>query len=335
MGQTCMKDRPDTSGCWLMGEREDKRMGALVEVIPHFAYRPVSEDGTGGLRGCPETTSSTPYFTADIPELERMSITGHPAPLSGKIHKFQLSGSTYQGQWKGYARHGYGIQCWPDGAEYAGQWVDSLVSGLGRFKTKNGDKYVGQWEEGQAHGLGVYRAEGNLSSYEGEWRADRPCGSGVESWLDGSGYKGQFGAEGKQGCGVFTGSDGSAYFGEWMDNQFQGHGRYCHSDGREVSGEWRSHALMGQGRYQWAEGHVYSGQFNDDQRHGFGVLLWKNGARFEGWWHEGAQVGRGRLISHALNLQENKHEQDHMSKDERFEKTFTSETFLERDAPAD
>merc|ERR1712206_1906 len=112
-----------------------------------------------------------------------------------------------------------------------------------------------------------------------------------------------------------------------------GHGRYCHSDGREVSGEWRSHALMGQGRYQWAEGHVYSGQFNDDQRHGFGVLLWKNGARFEGWWHEGAQVGRGRLISHTLNFQENKHEQDHKSNNERLAKTSTSEEFLEEGCP--
>ena len=30
------------------------------------------------------------------------------------------SGATYDGEWKGTVRDGYGIQVWPDGARYEG-----------------------------------------------------------------------------------------------------------------------------------------------------------------------------------------------------------------------
>ena len=32
------------------------------------------------------------------------------------------NGAIYKGQWRGAARHGRGVQVWPDGARYEGEW---------------------------------------------------------------------------------------------------------------------------------------------------------------------------------------------------------------------
>ncbi len=35
------------------------------------------------------------------------------------------TGSTYEGEWNGGFRDGYGVQIWPDGARYEGYWDHS------------------------------------------------------------------------------------------------------------------------------------------------------------------------------------------------------------------
>lgn len=39
------------------------------------------------------------------------------------------SGSTYEGEWVGGFRDGYGIMTWGDGAQYIGEWVLGKAEG--------------------------------------------------------------------------------------------------------------------------------------------------------------------------------------------------------------
>ena len=41
------------------------------------------------------------------------------------------TGATYDGEWIGGFRDGYGVQKWPDGAQYEGQWKDNRAHGKG------------------------------------------------------------------------------------------------------------------------------------------------------------------------------------------------------------
>lgn len=49
------------------------------------------------------------------------------------------SGATYDGEWLGNMRDGYGIQEWPDGAKYEGEWRDNKATGKGKFWHVDGD----------------------------------------------------------------------------------------------------------------------------------------------------------------------------------------------------
>ena len=81
------------------------------------------------------------------------------------------TGATYQGQWLGGFRDGYGIQIWPDGARYEGQWKDNRAHGHGKFIHVDGDIYEGNWINDKANGFGTY-IHVNGAKYEGQWKDD-------------------------------------------------------------------------------------------------------------------------------------------------------------------
>ena len=66
------------------------------------------------------------------------------------------SGATYEGEWRGEVREGFGIQTWPDGARYQGEWKQNKANGKGIFYHIDGDKFEGEWYDDKANGYGVY-----------------------------------------------------------------------------------------------------------------------------------------------------------------------------------
>lgn len=65
-----------------------------------------------------------------------------------------------------------------------------------------------------------------LSSYEGEWEEDLPCGEGSYKWSDGSSYEGNMEQGKMHGQGRFVWPDGSSYEGSWNAGALHGQGRF-------------------------------------------------------------------------------------------------------------
>lgn len=126
-----------------------------------------------------------------------------------------------EGQWKNNARHGHGVQVWPDGARYEGEWRNNQAYGKGKFWHVDGDVFEGEWKNDKANGYGVYTHK-NGARYEGEWKDDFQHGHGVETWADNSKYDGEYKNGKKDGKGTYYWADGSEYSGQWEDNKING-----------------------------------------------------------------------------------------------------------------
>ncbi|HED24579.1 MAG TPA: hypothetical protein ENN91_05580 [Firmicutes bacterium] len=84
-------------------------------------------------------------------------------------------GTTYEGEWKGNKRHGFGVWIRPDGTRYVGEWTDNKPNGEGILFNADGSKYTGAWKEGKRHGRGMMSyADG--SQVAGEWKEGRFAG---------------------------------------------------------------------------------------------------------------------------------------------------------------
>ena len=62
------------------------------------------------------------------------------------------TGATYDGEWIGGFRDGYGVQKWPDGAQYEGQWKDDHYNGSGTLIGNGGvdwERYEGDLVQGR------------------------------------------------------------------------------------------------------------------------------------------------------------------------------------------
>ena len=89
-----------------------------------------------------------------------------------KRQKVQFkSGATYEGEWIGNSKDGYGVQEWPDGARYEGYWKSNRAHGKGKFYHTDGDYFEGEWIDDQANGYGTYQ-HANGNSYKGYWKSD-------------------------------------------------------------------------------------------------------------------------------------------------------------------
>lgn len=75
-------------------------------------------------------------FEVDAPSSKGLETRGI-CPLENNAH--------YEGQWKGDARHGFGVQVWSDGSMYQGLWEEDKANGRGRLIHADGDVYEGDW----------------------------------------------------------------------------------------------------------------------------------------------------------------------------------------------
>eukprot|EP00448_Togula_jolla_P007019 CAMPEP_0170613534 /NCGR_PEP_ID=MMETSP0224-20130122/24326_1 /TAXON_ID=285029 /ORGANISM="Togula jolla, Strain CCCM 725" /LENGTH=242 /DNA_ID=CAMNT_0010939147 /DNA_START=35 /DNA_END=760 /DNA_ORIENTATION=- len=134
-------------------------------------------------------------------------------------------GSSYEGQWRGRARHGHGLQLWPDGRRYEGDFAEDRQSGFGSFKDECGNTYTGSWKDGFVHGSGRYVGVDG-TTYEGEWFKDQKSGKGLQRWSCGAVYEGAFSEGKRHGYGIFTSASGYVFEGEFLHDEPQPGGSY-------------------------------------------------------------------------------------------------------------
>lgn len=199
---------------------------------------------------------------------------------------------TYEGEWLGDNKHGYGVQKWPDGAVFEGNFVNGTANGYGIFIHTDGDKYEGEWQNDRAHGHGTY-THSDGSKYVGEWKNDKKHGKAVESWVDGSHFEGSYAYGLKQGFGKFSWHDGSKYIGNFDANQINGYGIYYWNDGRVYTGYWLKNHMFGYGKFDWTDHRCYEGQYINDKKDGDGKFTWPDGRAYIGQWKNGKQHGIG------------------------------------------
>ncbi len=91
--------------------------------------------------------------------------------MNRKVYTYP-DGTTYNGEWEGNKRHGYGIWIRPDGTRYEGEWENDKPNGRGILTNADGSTYSGDWKDGKRHGRGtVVYPDGTKRS--GIWRAGR------------------------------------------------------------------------------------------------------------------------------------------------------------------
>jgi len=129
-------------------------------------------------------------------------------------------GSIYEGQFRGWERHGHGKVHWADGSEYEGQFFRSDMHGKGSLTWKSGISYTGQWNKNR---LGP---------------------RGEMSWPDGRYYCGQFQDGEKHSDGRLNWPDGKAYEGQWRMGKQHGYGLVCPGEGPPHLTQWTKGELV-------------------------------------------------------------------------------------------
>jgi hypothetical protein len=74
---------------------------------------------------------------------------------------------TYDGEWRGDKRDGYGVAKYCNGDVYEGEFRSNSRHGKGKMIFADGRIYVGEWADGGMHGTGMMIEKG--VSYRGEW----------------------------------------------------------------------------------------------------------------------------------------------------------------------
>ncbi|CAL1129389.1 unnamed protein product, partial [Cladocopium goreaui] len=105
---------------------------------------------------------------------------------TGKVEK----GASYQGEWDGNQKNGYGVQVFPNGQKYEGQWANGMRNGEGTLwvpfgKAKKLRKlYVGGWKDDKRHGRGTcFFSDGQF--FQGDWTEGKMHGEGLLRYSNG------------------------------------------------------------------------------------------------------------------------------------------------------
>ena len=101
------------------------------------------------------------------------------------------NGDFYVGQWKDGKRHGRGMFFSSTEGTYDGEFLGDIKEGFGNMQHKNGDFYSGHWKKGLYHGHGVLNCvTGGMVSYDGTWENGVRHGKGTIYFRNGSKYEG-------------------------------------------------------------------------------------------------------------------------------------------------
>ena len=138
------------------------------------------------------------------------------------------NGDVYEGEVKGFKRHGKGVNMYVDGSVYDGMFVEDEREGEGKLVK---GKYC----------------------YEGMWKGDVKEGNGFELMENGEKYCGEYKKGMKEGNGVFIFTNGDSYKGEWKGGLMDGKGIIVTNEGKEIKGVFVKGKVVGKegdGKYK-------------------------------------------------------------------------------------
>lgn len=157
---------------------------------------------------------------------------------------------------------------WAASSSYQGEWSGDKRSGFGTMTYPSGDKYEGDWADGKRHGRGTLwvKRDGTLvKRYAGDWVAGKWDGAGSLFYENGDRYEGQFVAGRRHGQGTHVFANGDVYEGEWVDNQRTGVGVLTLKNGDVYEGHWKADKKHGPGRFFFQRTRkLYEGEWVDD-----------------------------------------------------------------------
>lgn len=152
-------------------------------------------------------------------------------------------GQSYQGEWAGNRKDGYGIQQYASGNKYEGQWSQSRRHGEGVMWAKVGPKlrkvYTGGWLDDKKHGQGTYFYKTG-DSYQGAWEQGHRHGQGTMRYADGAVYIGTWHDDLRCGAGTLSKASGDCYEGTWLNDKREGTGSYFYASGKVLVAEWEA-----------------------------------------------------------------------------------------------
>ena len=134
--------------------------------------------------------------------------------------------------------------------------------------------------EGKYHGQGSSKRHDNGTTYEGEWKYNKPNGQGT----------------------LIT-KKGSKYVGEWKDNKRNGQGTQTSASGKKFVGVFKDNKRHGKGTITWPDGSYFAGVFKDNKAHGKGKFLQlRNKLIKYGNYKNGKLNGKAIVISKASSI---------------------------------
>ena len=114
------------------------------------------------------------------------------------------------------------------------------------------------------------------NSYEGEWRDDKKCGSGLMVWRDvDEVYTGEWADDLPHGLGEHIWGDSGShtvkkevcniYRGSFVWGKRHGQGSFFYMNGSQYSGQWADDAKHGEGLFFYADGRIFGGMFQNNR----------------------------------------------------------------------
>lgn len=224
------------------------------------------------------------------------------------------SGATYQGEWVGGFRDGYGTMTWPDGSSFIGNWAYSKPLGLGKFLFFDGDEFEGSWRMAKFPIRRLYKQSSLLDfaklppdgyvwllhKHESNRRAiqakpvpvKKPEPIPAPSKL-------QFIYERQRIIEETLDKLKPSYAkGAFMPSQKtlageRGFKHMKYPDQSVYTGEWLENRRDGRGKLIHMNGDVYEGEWIADRKEGMGKQTWADGSQYIGGFKANQKDGLG------------------------------------------
>lgn len=191
---------------------------------------------------------------------------------------------SYEGEFVGDMKNGYGQLLVDDGSEYNGEWKNDLQS-YGIFDGR-GHKYMGYWKGKLMDVQGIYRSPDG-KAYKGEIKNGKFVGEG--ELINGNEIiKGHFEKEGDLNEKGQIKTLQGEYEGQVKNGKPHGYGKMIYYDTNEVyEGEWDNGIKHGEGNLLMQDMSRYSGKFEFGKFHGEGSRVYADNSMIQGIFKNG------------------------------------------------
>lgn len=192
------------------------------------------------------------YLVEEETKREVIVVSRENKPLVdlGELPEYKGLTRSYEGEWVGDKRDGFGIVRYSNRSSYEGNFRDDQYNGFGKFFWPSGEYYEGDWVKGVMTGRGVY------------------------SWPSGERYEGSYLDGKEQGLGICSYPDGQMYYGEWSEGRRHGKGVLLDGKGGFYVGNFEKGQAEGKGTRFYSDGRVYKGQLKEGNEFGEGVIFY-------------------------------------------------------------